>query len=633
MSTALLILVSALCFQDFGAPGDTCDNPIEIVEGFATFNTSKNSDSGYSNDSNCELMGIMYKDIWFSYYAKSEGIITLSTCDTNSFDTSIIVYELVDNCDTLIYRGCSGDALNDPSCQPYYSKVLFETPMNSNYLIRIGGWNESSYGSGTINLVHETNIPGDCPTDMNGDQVTNISDMLEVINQWGPCVSCSADIDGDNVVNVTDLLQVVSAWGPCVETNTWRVLPNSPVAPYYHHDDMVVIGDNMWVCNISGEIWKSTDAGDSWTRVLSQPGSSFRTLAFIDEMNGWVGNLGPGSWVGSTTDLNPLYSTTDGGLTWNPIPLSAITGPIPDGICGLWAIGPDTIHGAGRYAGGAYFISSVDGGATWVSQNLSANFYTFVDVLFSTASRGYITGTNQQGDASLLYTEDGGDTWVTKMTSDAGHYWKMGFASDTFGYAVCVYGPDGDTWIQTYDGGKSWSDKVFVDGFEANGIGFMNEQLGWIGGHESYTLQTTDGGESWQSFQIDYIYGDGINKFLRVSENEMYAVGNRIYKYTSGTRSAYEDTDEDMFDNSLCTLTAKKSGGITSITYTVPEDDNVQITVYIGGGLIYDRPLDKRQKAGTYTIEFKTLDDAPQLYVAIVTGQYRQRIKIADVQP
>ena len=186
-------------------------------------------------------------------------------------------------------------------------------------------------------------------------------------------------------------------------------------------------------------------------------------------------------------------------------------------------------------------------------------------------------------------------------------------------------------WVQTYDGGKSWTDRFYMDGFEANGIGFMNEQLGWIGGHESYTLQTTDGGESWQSFQIDNIYGDGINKFLRVSENEMYAVGNRIYKYTSGTRSAYVDTDEDVFDNSLCTLTAKTSGGSTSITYTVPEDDNVQITVYIGGGLIYDRPLDKYQESGTYTIEFKISDDAPELYAAIVTGQYRQRTKFVNL--
>jgi hypothetical protein len=170
-----------------------------------------------------------------------------------------------------------------------------------------------------------------------------------------------------------------------------------------------------------------------------------------------------------------------------------------------------------------------------------------------------------------------------------------------------------------------------MDGFEANGIGFMNEQLGWIGGHENYTLETTDGGDSWQSFQIDRVYGDSINKFLKVSDDVMYAVGNRIYKYSSGTRSSHEDPEGETFDNSLCTITATTSGDRTAISYTVPEDDNVQITVYISGGLIYDRPLEKYQTAGTYTIDLKTPDDAPQLYVAIVTGQYRQRTKFVDL--
>jgi hypothetical protein len=133
------------------------------------------------------------------------------------------------------------------------------------------------------------------------------------------------------------------------DTNgAWEVLPNSPVAPYYHHDDLFFIDENIgWLCNISGEIWKTTDAGDSWTRVVYKPTTSFRTLTFVDELKGWAGNLGPGSWVSSTKDTNPLYATTDGGLTWTPV--TNISGPLPDGICGLWAVGPDTIHGAGRY--------------------------------------------------------------------------------------------------------------------------------------------------------------------------------------------------------------------------------------------------------------------------------------------
>jgi hypothetical protein len=55
-----------------------------------------------------------------------------------------------------------------------------------------------------------------------GDEVVNVSDLLAVINQWGPCpappASCLADIaptGGNGVINVSDLLAVINGWGAC----------------------------------------------------------------------------------------------------------------------------------------------------------------------------------------------------------------------------------------------------------------------------------------------------------------------------------------------------------------------------------------------------------------------------------
>jgi hypothetical protein len=77
-------------------------------------------------------------------------------------------------------------------------------------------------------------------------------------------------------------------------------------------------------------------------------------------------------------------------------------------------------------------------------------------------------------------------------------------------------------------------------------------------------------------------------------------------------------------------LTTHPSGENVAITYTIPKDDNVQITFYERGGLIYDRPVDKRQKAGTYTIEFTPDDGTPALFVSIVSGFYRQTAQLID---
>ena len=54
-----------------------------------------------------------------------------------------------------------------------------------------------------------------CPEDINGDEVVDVSDLLEIIDSWGTCATCDADINADGVVNVSDLLMVIDAWGDC----------------------------------------------------------------------------------------------------------------------------------------------------------------------------------------------------------------------------------------------------------------------------------------------------------------------------------------------------------------------------------------------------------------------------------
>ena len=70
------------------------------------------------------------------------------------------------------------------------------------------------YLEGSITVVEEY---ATCESDINDDDVVNVSDLLAVIAAWGPCSgSCPEDIDGDGSVNVSDLLAVIAAWGPCV---------------------------------------------------------------------------------------------------------------------------------------------------------------------------------------------------------------------------------------------------------------------------------------------------------------------------------------------------------------------------------------------------------------------------------
>ena len=71
-----------------------------------------------------------------------------------------------------------------------------------------------------IDNVHITAIRIDCndsqecPTDINGDSVTNVTDLLAVMDEWGQNNS-PADVNQDGIVNVTDVLLIVSEWGVC----------------------------------------------------------------------------------------------------------------------------------------------------------------------------------------------------------------------------------------------------------------------------------------------------------------------------------------------------------------------------------------------------------------------------------
>ncbi len=65
-------------------------------------------------------------------------------------------------------------------------------------------WNNLGLGGGPA-----------CPTDLNGDGSTDVTDVLALIGQWGACTGCSGDLNSDGAVDVADLLQLIAGWGPC----------------------------------------------------------------------------------------------------------------------------------------------------------------------------------------------------------------------------------------------------------------------------------------------------------------------------------------------------------------------------------------------------------------------------------
>ena len=70
--------------------------------------------------------------------------------------------------------------------------------------------------------------PG-CPGDTDGNGTVDVTDILAILDGWGPCQSCPADIDGNNVIDVDDMLAVLAAWGDCPATGP----TNKRIVGYY----------------------------------------------------------------------------------------------------------------------------------------------------------------------------------------------------------------------------------------------------------------------------------------------------------------------------------------------------------------------------------------------------------------
>ena len=76
-----------------------------------------------------------------------------------------------------------------------------------------GDWNDLG-----MNLFEDLCLEPICATDVNNDGVTDVNDLLLVLDVYGPCPDdggCKSDIDGNGVVDCMDVLLLIEGWGPC----------------------------------------------------------------------------------------------------------------------------------------------------------------------------------------------------------------------------------------------------------------------------------------------------------------------------------------------------------------------------------------------------------------------------------
>ncbi|MFT3795518.1 YCF48-related protein [Flavobacterium sp.] len=313
----------------------------------------------------------------------------------------------------------------------------------------------------------------------------------------------------------------------------WQAVPSLPVnANHQRFDDVFFLNDNLgWAANGSNAaIYKTTDGGLTWTLQIAEqtaqlPGNYyFRNVEFLNENIGFVGTL----------TNNKFLRTTDGGVTWSIVNNFPTT---PQAICGIDCVGTSTVYGCGAYFSPAYIIKSIDSGETWQYINMSEYAVALVEILFVDENTGYASGQSNNG-GTILKTTDGGASWTEIYnTNIEGEYvWKLQIlASDAnviFGSVESV-APNLGKLVRTLDGGTNWTSHEVPD-TDIQAVGFLTADHGWMGGHNSEFLETTDGGQTWTNIHV----GSNLNRIQIMSNNLAYASGTTVYKFTNDLGNA-----------------------------------------------------------------------------------------------
>lgn len=405
------------------------------------------------------------------------------------------------------------------------------------------------------------------------------------------------------------LMLVVPPVAASAQVLTWQELPSAPQTSR-HNDVFFVSTATGWIVNGAGEIFKTEDGGGSWDPQFSKSDAHFRSVGFVNPLRGFAGNVGFGEF--GATDRSALYETSDGGNSWHP--MAVWQGRSPTGLCGMQVVNDSVVVAVGRVRGPASFARTTDGGATWRSRDMGAHAAGLIDVYFTHPDTGFVVGlTNVDHELSsgiVLYTDDGGESWETRhRTTRTGEWcWKLSFPSRRVGYASLQRNSETPIYfLKTTDGGETWDEKLFADAYYfVQGIGFIDELHGWIGGNStSPVFETRDGGETWFAESLR----PRLNRFRFLGDSLGYAAGRSVHKLANWSAVGVDEIPVVTALPTTVNYPNPFSGG-TSVHFTLDRATRVVIDVYDVLGRRLTRLVDAHHVPGSHSVEWDGRTDS-----------------------
>jgi photosystem II stability/assembly factor-like uncharacterized protein len=310
------------------------------------------------------------------------------------------------------------------------------------------------------------------------------------------------------------------------------------------YDDIWFINPLVgWAVNSAGQILHTEDGGATKWKLqqTAAPKTYLRCMSFSSPTDGWVGTI--------TTEQR-LFKTQD-GKNWTD--MTASLPALPSAICGISSPSKNVVFASGTQfpSREAAVMHTADGGQTWNSISMAAHANLLIDTFFTDDLHGWVVG--GRGGKSykkltpvIMFTADGGKTWEDKLLNSGINFpkgewgWKIQFLTPQIGF-VSLENDTAAAILKTTDGGQTWKRIEVRDpqrNVELEGVGFINENVGWVGGWghnftsgnpDGTTSGTTDGGATW--FDANDV-GHFINRFRFTGSEPIvaYASGGTVYQ-------------------------------------------------------------------------------------------------------
>ena len=303
----------------------------------------------------------------------------------------------------------------------------------------------------------------------------------------------------------------------------------------------------------SGGVWKTTNAGTTWTSVFDGQGSYSIGCVAVDPNRPttvWVGSgeNGSGRHAGFG---DGVYRSLDGGGTWENMGLRASErigsiriDPRDSDVVYVAAQGPLWSGGGER---GVY--KTEDGGATWALVLAGANEYTGAnEVVLDPNDPDVLYAAMHQRQRNVAALIDGGPGSGIHKSTDGGATWReltAGLPDEDLGkiglalapqdsqvlYATIELAHRGGGFYRSVDGGASWEQR---NDSMAGGTGPHYYQELWASPHSigrvyqagPRMLMTEDGGASMHPMGEEFKHGDNHAMAFDPDDPEYLLVGS-----------------------------------------------------------------------------------------------------------